>query len=171
MDKVGKAIVVLLLMLISAFFGGGWIFSGFYMATDAMEGAIGKGDLVLVNRLALGSRDPKRGEVVVFRIPGEEGSTIRRVIGLPGETVEMRASELFINGARVEEPWLVSPSREGPAVEVIQPISFGPFTVGENKYFLVGDDRTKGNDSRTFGAVQREQIYGTIWGLFGPLTF
>jgi len=171
MNKVGQAIVVLLLMIGAAFFGGGWIFSGFYVTTDAMEGAIGKGRVVLVNRLALGSRDPRRGEVVLFQIPGEEGSTVRRVIGLPGETVEVRANELFINGTKVEEPWLVSPDKGGPNVEVIQAISFGPFTVGENKYFLVGDDRTKGNDSRTLGAVPREQIYGTVWGFFGPLTF
>lgn len=171
MSKVVKVLVILLLMLISAFFGGGWIFSGFYVVTDAMEGAIGKGRIVLVNRSSLSSRDPRRGEVVVFQIPGEEGVTIRRVIGLPGENVEMRASELFVNGVKVEEPWLVSPEKSGPNVEVIQPISFGPFPVAENKYFLLGDDRTKGNDSRTFGAVPREQIYGTIWGLFGPLTF
>jgi signal peptidase I len=123
------------------------------------------GDHVLVNRFLyaptsfdwerriLPVRDIRRGDVVVFKHPpGPEQDFIKRVVGLPGETVALRDGTLLINGLSVDEPYLDPTERVGA--------SFGPVLVEPDTYFLMGDHRSRSSDSREWGAASEELIKG-----------
>jgi len=119
---------------------------------------------VLVNKLSYRLHEVNRGDVVVFRRPDEEQAEIRdlikRVIGLPGETVEGRDNAIFVDGNKLIEPYL-DPS------EVIS--EFGPVTVPEGEMFVMGDNRDESYDSRFFGTVAEDRIVGRAFVLFWPL--
>ena len=110
---------------------------------------------------------PRRGEVVVFRFPEEERDFVKRIVGLPGDTVEIRAGEVFVNGRPLNEPYVTDPDSG----------SMGPITVGEGSYFVLGDNRRRSDDSRPRGAgpgsqwrpVPAESIVGRAWLRYWPL--
>ena len=109
--------------------------------SGSMENTIMTGDRVFGNRLAYTFSDPKRFDIIIFRYPDDESQLfIKRIIGLPGETVEIRNGSIYINGS--EEPL--------EDVETKEPMegSFGPYTVPEDCYFVMGDNRNNSNDSR-----------------------
>lgn len=113
---------------------------------------------LLVNKLAYRFGKPRRGDVIVFDAPeGPEKEFIKRVIGLPGETVTIRGGGVSIDGRPIAEPWLPRRDRAG----------FGPFTVPSDHYFVLGDNRPNSNDSRTWGqhgaALRRDKIIGKAW--------
>jgi signal peptidase I len=115
--------------------------------------------------------EPARGDIVLLHPADGEGTVIRRIIGLPGEEVELRNEDVYVNGARVEEPWL--PSELLQKVDPNRPPYFyGPFRVPGTAYFVLGDNRQgPAADSRTFGAVPRDRVHGRVWTLFGkPVT-
>lgn len=123
----------------------------------SMEPALSQGDYVLVNRLAYDLGQPDRFDIVVFTQDGSV-QNIKRVIGLPGETVQIKDRAVYINGERLEADGdLGNVSIAGAAEH--------PVELGENEYFLLGDNRDSSEDSRFFGIgnVKREQIIGKVW--------
>ena len=133
---------------------------------ESMEKTVMTGDRLFGFRLAYGINldlfgnqiskkisDPKRDDIVIFKYPDDESQLfIKRVIGLPGETVEIKDGKVYIDGVEKEEDFLPEPMRG----------SFGPYTVPENCYFMMGDNRNNSKDSRywknTF--VRFDQIVG-----------
>jgi len=104
---------------------------------------------------------PKRGEVIVFRFPLDTSRDfVKRVIAVPGETIEIRAGVVYINGRVLNEPYLRpgAMSREFMA----------PRTMGEGQYFVMGDNRRASNDSRDWGPVAEEYIIGKVWLTYWP---
>jgi signal peptidase I len=164
--------------------------------TGSMKPSILEGDRVWVNKLAYDLKvpfttwhiaewgDPARGEVVVFFSPANGMRMVKRVIGLPGDTVELRDNRLFLNGRAVDyaalDPATVNaiPAAQQPGhafareqlPERPHPVmatpalparrSFGPVTVPAGHYFMLGDNRDNSLDSRFFGTVPREKIVG-----------
>ena len=123
--------------------------------SGSMENTIMTGDRVFGNRLAYTFSDPKRFDIIIFRYPDDESQLfIKRIIGLPGETVEIRNGSIYINGS--EEPL--------EDVETKEPMegSFGPYTVPEDCYFVMGDNRNNSRDSRMWDNpyVKKEKILG-----------
>ena len=125
------------------------------------------GDIVLVNRLAYSSGStggPSRWDVVILRhADGEE--SVKRLVGLPGETVEIREGALVVNGSRIEPP-------EHLAGEyIVQKGRFGhtPAPLGEGEYFVLGDSSYVSQDSRRWGPVGREEIEGRVMCIVFPL--
>jgi signal peptidase I len=113
---------------------------------------------LLVSKLTYRLREPQRGDVIVFHAPGLTAEDfIKRIIGLPGETVSMRNGITYINGKPLPEPWSPVPD--------LTP--FGPFTVPPGDYFVMGDNRPNSNDSRTWQvggeALTRDRIVGPVW--------
>jgi signal peptidase I len=102
---------------------------------------------------------PRRGDIVVIDLPGQTEMLIKRVMGLPGETVEVRGGEVFINGERVEETWAIRPGGG----------SYGPQTIPPLHVFVMGDNRGASNDSRNFGPVHIDHIIGQAWFSYWPL--
>ena len=134
---------------------------------DGCEGTAS--DRVIANRLAYRFRDPARGDVVVFEAPagadrcglGDGGSTfVKRIVGLPGEVVSQRDGIVHINGRRFDEPY-VAASRRGRANG-----SWARIAAGE--YFLLGDNRTRSCDSRTWGTVPRADLIGPVALTYWP---
>ncbi len=141
-----------------------FLFQAFWIPTESMEDTLVRSDRVLVNKLSYDLHDVNRGDVIVFRRPDEEEAEIRdlikRVIALPGETIEGRDNAIYIDGGRLSEPYL-DPD------EFID--DFGPVTVPEGEVFVMGDNRDQSYDSRFFGTVSEDRIIGRAFLLFWPL--
>jgi signal peptidase I len=133
-----------------------------------------EGDRVLVNKFAYGIRNPVsntvwvengrpgRWDVVVFISPEDKDKDfVKRVVGLPGETVAMMGGELFINGRKVEDPH----GRYDPLVP--SPLcNRAPVVVGPDQYFMMGDNRDHSSDSRAWGPVDFSLLKGRAWRLY-----
>ena len=163
--------------------------------TGSMRPTILEGDVVLVNRLAYDLKipltdvslarlgEPQRGDIVTFSSPKDAVRLIKRVVGLPGDTVEVRDNQLYINGQRAAYSALeyaTESPRPGAYLEATRYIeqidggrhrvqflpllsssmSFGPVTVPADEYFMMGDNRNNSEDSRYIGFVQRKLLIG-----------
>ncbi len=140
-----------------------FLFQPFWIPSQSMESTLAVQDRVLVNKLSYRLNDVNRGDVVVFRRPDEEEAEIRdlikRVIGLPGETVEARNNSIYINGGKLIEPYLAADETIG---------DFSPVVVPPGEVFVMGDNRDESYDSRFFGTVDVDRIIGRAFVLFWP---
>ena len=133
--------------------------------SGSMENTIMTGDRVIGNRFAYSFSDPQRFDIIIFRYPDDERQLfIKRIIGLPGETVEIRDGKIYLNGS--DEPL------EDVQTKETMVGSFGPYTVPENSYFVMGDNRNNSSDSRTdmVGNIKRENIIGKAWLRIWPVS-
>jgi signal peptidase I len=120
------------------------------------------GERIIVNKLVYRFYPIQRGDVVVFWYPKDPSvSFIKRVVGLPGDSVEIRRGVLYVNGARAQEPYLQAGFRDHE--------SHGPVTVRAGYYYVLGDHRNGSNDSRNWGEVPEKYIYGKAYLRFWPL--
>ena len=124
-------------------------------------------DRVLANRFIYHLRDPQRGEIVVFETPRAArdrcfvgGTYVKRIIGLPGETLSERNGVVYINRKRLEEGYLDPAARESR--------SFGPVRIPPNHYFMMGDNRSTSCDSRTWGSLDRDAFIGKVFASYWP---
>jgi signal peptidase I len=124
-----------------------------------MQPAIEAGDYLICNLIFYRSHTPRRGDVVIFKYPRDESiDYIKRIIGLPGDTIELRQNTLFVNDREVQEPYaMYGGNGNGPT---LWPRNYGPYFISENEYFVMGDNRDNSSDSRDFGTVKRENIEG-----------
>lgn len=129
-------------------------------------------DRVLANRFLYHLRDPRRGEIIVFKTPpaaaekcGAGGTFVKRLIGLPGDVVEVRLQNgdgfVYINGKPLREPY-IEQERRGATQ------AFGPVRVRADNYFMMGDNRSQSCDSRAWGTVPRENLIGKVFATYWP---
>lgn len=144
----------------------GYLFKTFVVTVGvvndtSMHPALGEGGYYLVNKYIYHFVRPQRGEIVVFRSGQyDKEEQVKRIIGLPGETLQVTSGEVYINGRRLDEPYAVGATHP----------DFGPTTVGEHSYFVLGDTRWVREDSRDVGAVPLKNIVGKVKpGEFFPL--
>lgn len=104
---------------------------------------------------------PRRGDIVVIDLPGQTEMLIKRVVGLPGETIEVRSGEVYIEGEKIDEPWTVNPGGS----------NYGPQTIPPLHIFVMGDNRGASNDSRSFGPVLIDHIVGHAWFSYWPAEY
>lgn len=140
-----------------------FVFQAFYIPSESMEQTLYQGDRILVNKVSYRLHDINRGDVVVFRRPDDQPGDIRdlikRVIGLPGDVVEGRNSQIYVNGQLLVEPYLHGDSFA----------DFGPITVPDGEYFMMGDNRDQSLDSRRFGTIAEDRVIGRAFVLFWPV--
>lgn len=169
----------ILVALILTLFIRTWVFQAFKIPTPSMEPNLLAGDQLLVDKIAyspslgafenwlLGKRAIARGDVVVFKYPEDPSHDfIERVVGLAGETVEVRGKQVLVNGRALGEPY--AHFRETPRLDdterALQPDapsdSFGPTPVPAGELFVLGDNRDRSRDSRSWGFLPRDQIKG-----------
>lgn len=151
------AIALILALLIRQF-----LVASFTVEGHSMEPTLHDGERLLVYKLGYRFGEPERGDIIVFRYPLDPSRDfIKRVIGLPGDTIEIRNGEVYINGERVEEPYRANNSFG----------NHGPVTVGEGQVYVLGDNRGNSHDSRVFGPVPEEFIIGEAVAVFWPLQY
>ncbi len=146
------------------------LLQAFYIPSPSMEDTLLIRDRVLVNKLSYRLHDINRGDIVVFRRtaaelelagPDEPKDVIKRVIALPGETIEIRDNQVLINGRLLVEPYL----NESTAMP-----DFGPEVVPEDQIFVMGDNRNLSSDSRgELGTIETDRVVGRAFFLFWPL--
>lgn len=150
--------------LLVAFVIKTFLLQAFYIPSLSMAPTLKINDRVLVNKLSYRLHDIHRGDVVVFRsVPGD-GATkdlIKRVIGLPGETVESQNGHILINGQVLKEPYLGPDVVTGPLEKI---------TIPAGHYWVMGDNRPNSRDSRFFGAISKSLIIGRAFVRVWPLT-
>ena len=122
----------------------------------SMEPTLHEGEYVIVDKVSYLLHPPERGDIIVFKHPGED--LIKRVIGLPGETIEIREGRVYINGAALDEPYLVEPIQRPTSAQQIE----------AGHYFVMGDHRNNSSDSRVFGAIPAGDIIGRAAIIYWP---
>lgn len=129
-------------------------------AGDSMSPVLKNGDVVLINRIVYDARKPKRGEIIAFRPNGNENAhyCIKRVVGLPGETVQINDGKVYIDG-KVQKKNIYTSDLDFAG------IAEKKLTLGETEYFVLGDNSAGSDDSRLadIGNVKREDIGGKVW--------
>ena len=129
-------------------------------AGDSMSPVLKNGDVVVINRIVYDARKPKRGEIIAFRPNGNENAhyCIKRVVGLPGETVQIKDGKVYIDG-KVQKKNIYTSDLDFAG------IAEKKLTLGETEYFVLGDNSAGSDDSRLadIGNVKREDIGGKVW--------
>ncbi len=132
---------------------------------DSMNPVLQNGDVVLVNRIVYNATSPKRGDIIVFKPKGNENSHyyIKRIVGLPGETVEIMENNIYIDGEKLEEDY------ETSNIDDVGIVS-EEMHLASDEFFVLGDDRENSEDSRNadIGNVKRSYIYGKAWFVVSP---
>ena len=120
-----------------------WVAEPVYVASPSMEPALKTGTMLVLDKLTLRLRGPRRGDVLSFRSPVGDHDMLKRVVALPGETIEMREKVVFINGKELDEPYVVH-LRAG---EKLEGDNMAPEVVPPRGFFVLGDNRDESNDS------------------------
>jgi signal peptidase I len=125
----------------------------------SMQPTLYAGNFVVVNKLSYKFGLPDRGDIIVFRYPPDPAKDpyIKRVIGLPGEGVEIIGDQVYINGTRISEPYLSVQTQQG-----------GEWTVPQDALFVMGDNRNNSSDSRSWGVVPMEHVIGKAALVYWP---
>jgi signal peptidase I len=155
-----------------------WVVNPYRIPTSSMEPTLhcsGEGlgctarlsDRVLANRFIYHLIDPKRGDVVVFETPERArdecsagGTFVKRIVGLPGETWELRDGVVYINGSRLKEPYVAGDRRK--------PDTLPPQRIPGDSYIVMGDNRAQSCDSTVWGALPRAKLIGRVFGVYWP---
>jgi signal peptidase I len=141
-----------------------YVIQAFPAPTQSMEPTVLVGDRIVVDKTAYAFSEPKRGDIA-FYISTEHPQTIfmKRIVGMPGETIEIRNRQVFVNGKTIDEPYVqfLRPSTDGRFTNgAFNGDSVAPTLIPADAYFLLGDNRDNSNDSRFMGPVQRQQLLG-----------
>jgi len=120
-------------------------------------------DHLIINRVPFYFTDPKSGEIVVFQ---QDKALIKRVIGVPGDTLDIKDGNVYINGSQLDEPYLYEPNS---TYSFMMDEMALPLEIPEDMYFMMGDNRDNSEDSRYFGLVHRDAIYAKSWFRIWPL--
>jgi signal peptidase I len=165
------AIAILLALVIRTY-----LVQAFKIPSGSMEDTLAIGDHLLVSKFTYGTkipfadtrvlkvRDPRRGDVIVFEYPEDPSKDfIKRVIGIPGDVVEGKEKKVYVNGALYENPHEVHKEKDIIPKEMNPRDTFGPVTVPEGSYFVMGDNRDRSYDSRFWKFVRRDQIKGVAF--------
>jgi len=166
----------IVIAVILALFIRTFVVQAFKIPTGSMENNLLIGDHLLVNKFIFGptlSRieravlpidEIKRGDVIVFKFPEDpERDFIKRTIGLPGDTIELRNKKVFVNGKALDEPYvhfLFPPPGDTPQEDFDVRVHYGPVTVPPDHYFMMGDNRDNSEDSRYWGFMPKSYVKG-----------
>jgi signal peptidase I len=157
----------LFLALLLALFIRTFVVQAFRIPSGSMIPTLLVGDQILVDKLAYKFRKPERGDIMVFKYPEDESRDfIKRLIGLPGDKLEVKNRVVFINDKPLVEDYAY---HEGAPIDMIHADlrdNFGPTVVPEKKYFLMGDNRENSQDSRFWGFLNEDKIIGRAFIIY-----
>lgn len=169
----GEALITALIL---ALFCRTFIVQAFKIPSESMLDTLLVGDQLLAKKYSYGIKipfthtylykgdDPQRGDIVIFEYPQDPDTDfIKRIVGIPGDVIEVRDKQLYRNGDRVKESYVL---HKDIGNIVARRDNFGPFTVPEGQYFMMGDNRDNSHDSRFWGCVRREAIKAKAWRIY-----
>jgi len=159
-------VVIVVAALLTALLIKTFLLQAFYIPSDSMVPTLVQHDRVLVNKLSYHFHDVHRGDIVVFERPQGEvdpkiKDLIKRVVALPGETVEGRNGQVLINGRALTEPYLP---------KGVQTSDFGAVQIPKGRYWVMGDNRGNSKDSRVFGPIPKGLIVGRAFIRVWPIS-
>lgn len=156
-----------------------FIVQAFKIPSGSMLPTLQIGDHILVNKLSYGVRlpflgkrvvgftDPRRGDIIVFVYPVDpEKDFIKRVIGEPGDTIEIRHKQIYVNGTKIDDPWGSFLDGPGEASRLTPRDNYGPVTVPPDNVFVMGDNRDRSYDSRFWNFVPIDDIRGKAFLIY-----
>ncbi|NOY53291.1 MAG: signal peptidase I [Deltaproteobacteria bacterium] len=165
-------IEAILIAVVLALFIRTFVVQAFKIPSGSMLETLQIGDHILVNKFIYGThipftdisvlpvRKPQRGDIVVFKYPRDESRDfIKRLIGVPGDTIEVRNKIVYINGKPLPDPYVAHRHRNSRIIPGNRD-NFGPVTVPPHSYFMMGDNRDGSYDSRFWGFVKQDEILG-----------
>jgi signal peptidase I len=174
-SRIRENVEAILLAILLALFIRTFIVQAFKIPSGSMEDTLLIGDHILVSKFTYGVRmplsnqtlipikEPQRGDIVVFKFPGDpKVDYIKRVVGIPGDVLEGRSKQVFVNGKPEKNPFVVhkdaytNPPRD----------NFGPVTVPPDCLFVMGDNRDNSNDSRFWGFVNYDKLRGKAFAIY-----
>ena len=158
--------ILSLLVMVAFVFGLSWalrtfVFQPYEIPSGSMENTIMTGTRVMGLKCSYWFSEPERGDIIVFKAPDDPDTPyVKRIIGLPGDTVEIIDGQTYVNGEALEEDYLAEPM-EG---------SFGPYEVPEGAYFVMGDNRNHSLDARYWRNtyVYKDAIWGKVYFSYWP---
>lgn len=161
----GARALRLIVELVQTLLIAGLLFVGVNLVTarirvegNSMEPSLHDGEFVVVSRLAYRWAEPGRGDIVVFRFPLDlQRRFIKRIIGLPGDTIRVEAGQVFVNGQLLDEPYISA-----------QPRYTGQWDVGPREVFVLGDNRNNSSDSQNWGMLPVDDILGKAILVYWP---
>lgn len=136
-----------------------FVFAPFIVDGHSMDNTLADHEVMLTTKYDYHLGNPERFDVVICHYPGRKGDFVKRVVGIPGDTVAVRGGYLYVNDQRVEEAYIT----HRPDYEM------RPYTVGEGEYFVLGDNRSNSNDSHIVGPITRAQIIAHVRSVLLPL--
>lgn len=147
-------VTLLIYVLIRTF-----LFENYRVLGHSMDPTLGDGQYLVVNKLLYRLQDPQRGDIVVLHDTKDDSrKLIKRVIGLPGETVEIRAGQVLVNGQPLSEPYITRPAAYSqPATQI-----------PAGQYYVLGDNRNNSSDSHSWGTLPVDKIVGKAWLSYWP---
>jgi len=159
MKGILRQVLFVILAAVGIFFLLQTTIQSFVVVGDSMKPGFEEGQRLLVNKVIYRLREPKIGEVIVFQPPTNRNTDyIKRIIALPGDTIEIKSGTVYVNSLPLDEPYIKAhPSYILPKE-----------TIPENEYFVLGDNRNNSNDSHSWGALPRQNIVGLAWVSIWP---
>ena len=131
----------------------------FRIEGNSMEPNLHNGQYLIIEKMSYRFSEPQRGDIIVFHYPSNpKRDFIKRIIGLPGETVQVQRGQIFTNGKPLPESYQPN---EGT-------YNWGPGLIGEDEYFVLGDNRNNSSDSHSWGTLPRDLIVGKAWFTYWP---
>jgi len=158
--EILKIVIIALVIVIPIRY---FLFQPFIVKGQSMEPNFENGNYLIIDELSFRFRDPQREEVVVFRYPGNPSQRfIKRIIGLPGEKIEIKAGSIMVNDQILDESKYLPFGLQTPGNIQI--------SLNENEYFVLGDNRISSFDSRQWGPLPRKNIVGRVYFRAWPFT-
>ena len=173
MRAVWEWVFVVVIAIGAAMFIRVFLFQQYYIDGPSMQTTLMPQDRVLVNKMSYKLHDVHRGDVIVFdRVTNEvqHDDLIKRVLGLPGEALEIRSCVVYIDGVQVEEPYLnlEQTSQIEPSARCGSHTDMAPVVIPENMVFVMGDNRVQSFDSRDFGPIDIDKVRGRAFVVIWP---
>ena len=161
--EVRDYVFLIILAFVLAFLMNKFVYANAEVPTGSMIPVVQPNDRLIVNRLAYLFEEPKRGDIVMFAFPDDEKDNyLKRIIGLPGEKVEIKNGLVYINDSEkpLDEPYINDPPNG----------NYGPYNVPEGCYFMLGDNRDESKDARFWNNtyVKKEKMVGRAWLKYYP---
>ena len=159
-DFIKTTIIVVFLALIIRLF----VVQPFIVEGQSMLPTFSNNDYLITEKISYSIRSPKRGEIVIFHPPDNPTvNYIKRIVGLPGDSIEVRDQNVFVNSQKINEPYLTSNEQTNTATKDLN------LTLKSGEYFVLGDNRNHSRDSREIGPIPYSSIVGRIWVRLLPI--